>query len=168
MGMVVGVPCRVITCHRRHVLMVVLVFDVDHEPAACGTTDLAHPGEGAIDHQHPAAAQPEVATLADEFEKDPCTKNNQRDTNNLAHPFVEPIGDRQPESNSDRAEREYDGAVAQGVEHRQHEPAATVFGSATEISDCCDVVPVEAMTHAERERRQQQPQRHTFVYRSVH
>ena len=162
--MVVGVRRLVSEC--AVVLMLMLVFDLDRAPRSC-SADFAKTSEGAIDHEHPAAAQTKVTALARQLDKDPGPESDERRTDDATHPFVQPIGYRETKADCDRPQREDRCTVAQRVDHGQEEAPAPAVCSAAEVGDSRDVVPVEPMAQPKGERCQQEPQTHITVYRKL-
>lgn len=147
------VRCRVIVRERfgfsRCVLVFVFMF-VCHADTALPALlpHSAHACEGAAKNKHPSALQAEISTLANELHDHPSTEPDECDTDDAPHPDVEPFRDRRSEKNGGAAEKQDDGCVSDRIQERQPQTPAAIFGSAAEIGDRRDVIPVHAVAQS--------------------
>ena len=82
---------------------------------------------GAVEDEHPAAAQPElrpVAQVLPERDEDPDPEEQEREADDPAHDRVHPVGQDRAEREREHPEREHDEGVPQGVQRAQDDRVA--------------------------------------------
>ncbi len=150
--------CR---CFAVQVDVVVGVIVVNADPTSGpGLPDPPEASKGAAEHQDPPAPKPKISALTEQLDQDPGTERHKRGTNNPSHPNVDPFGEGRSEHDGKTTEDHDNNAMADCVHRGKKDALPACLGGAAEVSDGCDVIPVDAVPKAEAERGEQQSDGH--------